>query len=127
MSSNLGQHNSKKRILLIDILKSAAGPLTIYEILAEANKETQTISISTFYRTIKKFLKSEELKVVNLPDGQTRYTVPSSHHHHHFLCRVCYIALDVDHCCVHLQSDEMDGHLVKNHEIAMTGVCKDCR
>ena len=127
MSEIKQEKSSVKRQCVFETLKDAPGPMTVYDILQKVNNDKQTAGLATIYRAIKRFLKSGDIKVVKLPDGQTRYTIPTLKHLHYFLCRICKIALYVDHCCIHLKQDELNGHLVKDHEIAMVGVCKECR
>lgn len=127
MNKKIGQRKTEQRKVIYNIIKSAPGPLTVYDILEKANKDKKTTALTTVYRTVKLLVESDKVNIVTLSDGHQRYGIPSFEHRHHFHCKTCGIVLEIDHCCVHLHQDEIDGHLVKNHEITMTGVCKECR
>ena len=127
MNRKIGQRRTEQREIIFNIIKSAPGPLSVYDMLKRANKEEQKTALSTVYRTIKLLLKHEKISVVNLPDGQPRYTIPSFEHYHHFHCKACGTVLEIDHCCMHLHQDEIDGHLAEAHDITISGVCKECR
>ena len=127
MSENLGKRKSEKRELIYDIIKTAPGPLTANDILRLADKRKLSIGIATIYRTLKLLQTEGKVKTVNLPDGQPRYAPPSDECLHHFHCTACDIVLVIDHCCIHLHKDEVNGHQVDNHDITLTGICKECK
>jgi Fur family transcriptional regulator, ferric uptake regulator len=127
MNKKVGQRRTEQRQIIFNIIKSAPGPLSAYDIFNRAQEGNQKSAISTIYRTVKLLLKHEEIKVVNLPDGQQRYAIPSLQHHHHFQCKTCDIVLEIDHCCMPPHDGEIQGHLAESHEITIYGTCKDCR
>ncbi|MCM8530894.1 MAG: transcriptional repressor [Lentisphaeraceae bacterium] len=127
MNQKIGQRKTEQREVIYDIISSAPGPLAVTDILRIANTNKQKTALSTIYRTIKLLLKYEKITIINLPDGQPRYAIPSCEHRHYFYCKNCCVVLEVDHCCIHLHRDEIEGHVVESHEITISGICKDCR
>ena len=126
MKQEIGVRKTNQREVIYEIIRTAAGPLTVYEMLHLANLKEKKTAIATIYRTVKLLLEKGEIKTVNLPDGQVRYSLPSEKHHHYFHCNSCDIVLEVDHCCMHLHRKDVDGHLVESHEITLLGTCKSC-
>lgn len=127
MIKKIGQRRTEQRENIYDIIKSAPGPLSVYDIFRIANEKKQTTSLATIYRTVKLLLENDKLSVINLSDGHPRYSIPSLEHHHHFHCKQCGIVIEIEHCCMHLHKNEVDGHIVDTHEITLVGTCKNCR
>ena len=123
----IGLRQTPQREIILKTIEDAPGPLTVNEILIHSNKSDQKIAIATVYRTVKLLLDNNMIQSVSLPDGQVRYEIPSSDHRHHFHCRVCDTVTEIDHCCLHLHREEVNGNLVENHEITLIGVCSKCR
>ena len=127
MNDNIGQRKTQQREIIFDIIKDAHGPVTVNEILDEAVSRGIQVGIATVYRTVKLLLNSEKIRSVTLPDGQSRYESAELKHHHHFHCTDCGTVIDIHQCCMHLHDDEIEGHLIKIHEITLFGLCKNCR
>ena len=126
-TKRIGQRQTPQREFIYNLIKDAPGPLSVNEIREFANQGDKKIAIATIYRTVKLLLEKEEINSVSLPDGQVRYEIPNSEHRHHFHCRVCDKVTEIDHCCLHLHREEVNGNLVEHHEITLMGVCKACR
>lgn len=123
----IGQRRTHQREILTDIIKESNGPLSVNEILSNAESKGHKIGIATVYRTVKLLLESKIIQAVTLPDGQPRYEAAELGHHHHFHCTTCQKVIDIDKCCMHLHDKEVEGHLIENHEITLFGICKSCR
>ena len=129
MAKKIGQRKTQQRQIILDIIDSAAGPLSVNEILSKTEEHGINIGIATVYRTVKLLLENDMICQVILPDGQSRYEAASTakHHHHHLHCNSCDKVIDIHQCCEHLHESEVEGHLIQRHEITLFGVCKDCR
>ena len=127
MSDPIGQRKTQQREIIFEIISDAHGPVTVNEILEAAEAKGIQVGIATVYRTVKLLLNSEKIRAVTLPDGQSRYESAELKHHHHFHCNKCGTVIDIHQCCMHLHEDEIEGHLIKSHEITLFGLCKDCR
>ena len=126
-SNKIGQRRTQQRQIIIDIIDESIGPLAVNEICNLATEKGHNIGIATVYRAIKLLLEANAIQPVTLPDGQQRYEVAELEHHHHFHCSQCNKVMDIKKCCMHLHENEVEGHLIKSHEITLFGLCKDCR
>ena len=127
--ANLGQRQTRQRDVIVDVIRRAAGPLTVPEILERAQKKVPGLGIATVYRTIKLLQEGGQIQTVILPTGETRYESTGLGHHHHFHCRVCDEVFDLEACPVSLPPDQPlgNGFVVESHELTLYGVCGDCR
>ena len=126
-SNKIGQRRTQQRQLIVDIIEDSVGPLSVNEIHSLSEEKGYSIGIATVYRTIKLLLDTNVIQSVTLPDGQQRYEAAELGHHHHFHCTKCRKVIDIEKCCMHLHENEVDGHLINDHEITLFGICKDCR
>ena len=94
----LGQRNTRQRDVILDVIRSARGPLAVSGILPRAAKQIPGIGIATVYRTIKLLLEQGRISAVILPTGETRYEVHGLSHHHHFQCTACGQVFCMDFC-----------------------------
>ena len=67
MNKKIGQRRTEQREVIYEIIKSAPGPLKVYDILEKANKDKQITGITTIYRTIKLLLKHEKVRILATP------------------------------------------------------------
>ena len=125
--SKIGQRKTQQREVIYQIIKDSPGPVTVNDILDKSEAYDIKFGIATVYRTVKLLLNSEKISTVTLPDGQVRYEISELKHHHHFHCTECGVVIDIHQCCMHLHDDEIEGHLIQNHEITLFGLCKSCR
>jgi Fur family ferric uptake transcriptional regulator len=84
------------------------------------------LGIATVYRTLNHLVEAGELTPVELPGEAPRYERAGAAHHHHFQCRDCRKVYCV-YGCPGIQELTPPGFAVETHEIAMQGVCRDCR
>ena len=126
--ADLGQRQTRQRDVIVDVIRAAAGPLTVPEILERAQKEVPGLGIATVYRTLKLLHEAGRVETVILPSGETRYESSGLGHHHHFHCRVCHEVYDLASCPVTLPQDHAigGGFVVEGHELTLYGVCGEC-
>lgn len=101
-------------------------PLSVQEVLEEAQKQLPGVGIATVYRNLKQMLKDEILKQVELPGESSRYELADLEHHHHFFCRSCERVFDFNACMKEVESLAPQGFAVETHEIILYGHCPDC-
>ncbi len=128
-SPNTTPRRTAQRQTIARIITGAPGPLTVEEILAEAQADLPNLGIATVYRTVKLLLASGEIQTVVLPDGVNRYESAELGHHHHFRCRACGKVFDLDGCPVKLPANMKlpGGFVVEAHELTLFGTCPDCQ
>jgi Fur family transcriptional regulator, ferric uptake regulator len=123
-----GQRQTRQRDAILNVLRDAAGPLTVDEVLARGQEHVSGLGIATVYRTIKLLLESGQIQGVTLPTGETRYETSTRGHHHHFQCLVCDSVYDFDACPVKILNDTTlpDGFVVEDHDVTLYGTCALC-
>ncbi|HEX2205578.1 MAG TPA: transcriptional repressor [Longimicrobium sp.] len=126
--ANLGQRQTRQRDVIVEVIRGAAGPLTVPEILERAQAHVPGLGVATVYRTLKLLQEAGQVQPVILPSGESRFEPAGLGHHHHFHCRVCDGVYDLDACPVSLPRAEVaDGFVVESHELTLYGVCPDCK
>ncbi|MDB4949571.1 MAG: ferric uptake regulator, Fur family [Gemmatimonadetes bacterium] len=126
--NTLGQRSTRQRDVIAEVIRTAAGPLTVQEILARAQADVHGLGVATVYRTLKLLQEGEQVRTVILPTGETRYEAAGLGHHHHFHCRVCDEVYDLDACPVRLPESRAiaPGFVVESHELTFYGTCRRC-
>ncbi|MBB4635083.1 Fur family transcriptional regulator [Longimicrobium terrae] len=126
--SRLGERNTRQRDTIAEVIRDAAGPLTVPEIFERSQQSIPGLGIATVYRTVKLLSEAGQLQAVILPSGETRYESAQLGHHHHFHCRVCQTVYDMQTCLVRVpESRSVDrGFVIESHELTCYGVCPAC-
>jgi Fur family transcriptional regulator, ferric uptake regulator len=128
-SPRLGKRNTRQRDVILDVIRSARGPLSASGVLPRAAKQTPGIGIATVYRTIKLLLEQRRISAVILPTGETRYEVHGLSHHHHFQCMACGQVFCMDFCPFTKSGFARlpRGFRVESHSVTTYGKCPECR
>lgn len=124
----LGKRNTRQRDVILDVIRSARGPLAVSGIFPRAAKQIPGIGIATVYRTIKLLVEQDRVSVVILPTGETQYEIHGLSHHHHFLCTRCGQVFCMDFCPF---SGAYRAHLpygfrMESHTVTTYGTCPEC-
>ena len=91
-----------------------------------AQQHVPGVSIATVYRTLKALVEDGVLEAVTLPGQVPRYELAGKSHHHHFHCRACGKVYELTRCCPDVASLAPEGFAVAEHEIILSGSCRDC-
>jgi Fur family transcriptional regulator, ferric uptake regulator len=125
--ASLGQRQTLQRDAILEVITSAAGPLTVPEILERSQERVPGLGIATVYRTVKLLLDTSRVQTVILPSGETRYESSGLGHHHHFHCRSCDEVFDLATCPVQVPRGTYEGgYRVEDHELTLYGTCPGC-
>jgi Fur family transcriptional regulator, ferric uptake regulator len=122
----LGQRQTGQRLAIENVMRSAAGPLSVREIHERGAEAHPTLGIATVYRTLRLLVDDGRISPVILSDGETRYEMAGLGHHHHFHCRICGEVFDLPGCPVTLQKTYQGGYQVESHELTLHGTCPTC-
>ena len=119
------QRKTQQRERIVSVLKDAARPLTIHELLERASVGLSSLGIATVYRCVKTLMDSGDVKLVEIAGEPLRYESADLAHHHHFVCDKCKKVFDVEGC-VSLASLAPAGFRIREHEIVLYGTCASC-
>ena len=87
--NQIGLRKTKQRELVLEIIKSAPGPVSVNEISELLEQHAQSIGIATIYRTVNLLLDNKLINCIRLQDAVQRYEPTDIPHHHHFYCNDC--------------------------------------
>lgn len=123
----LKQHNlsvTKKRVLLLTVLETSRGPMTIDEI---KTKLGTSMDVSTIYRSLKKLVDVGVIYQTDFRDGASYFEFQKEHHHH-VVCTNCKKRSSIHLCATtDLKTvEEKTGFTVTNHIFELFGLCENC-
>ncbi|MCA3086161.1 MAG: transcriptional repressor [Rhodocyclaceae bacterium] len=119
------QRKTQQREMIQIVLKDAARPLTVHEILERAAARVPSLGIATVYRCLKTLMESRDVVLVEIVGSPLRYEIAHRDHHHHFVCDACKKVFDVQGCTP-IASLVPQGFKLREHEIVLYGVCASC-
>jgi Fur family ferric uptake transcriptional regulator len=106
------------------------GHATPDEVYAEVRQHSESINLSTIYRTLELLNELGLIRHAHITDRAPTYHSATGHEHAHFVCRTCKKMISVGR-------DEMEqalGELAAKHEfspdyghLTVFGTCADCR
>lgn len=117
---------------VLEILKTAKGPLSVPEITTLLAKRNLTPNKTTLYRMLEKLNKEGTVESLLL-DSKTTYYELKTHHHHHFTCQRCErvecISDETLEDEIHRLEIKLNkaGLQVQQHHFSLTGVCSACQ
>ena len=124
------RRNTKQKQLILNILKEAARPVSANEIYSKVVKELPKIAKSTIYRNIDALFNQNLIDKYHLNDNEVFYLIKEdrNEHRHFVICDGCQKIFDLPSCPIHEIETEMEkeGFIVKDHQIQINGICKEC-
>jgi Fur family ferric uptake transcriptional regulator len=122
--------NTKQKQLILAILKASDRPISINDIYKELVKDLPKIAKSTIYRNIDILVNQKLIDKYHFNDNEFFYLIRSdlNTHRHFVICDDCKKIFDLPSCTIHeIESTlEKEGFTVKEHQIQINGICKDC-
>ena len=127
---NIGFKATKTRVELLTILAESTEPLAVSSIFKKFKGHIP--DIVTVYRSLKELHTAGIIKQINLQHGHSHYEYGEQSDHHHFVCNVCGVVEDIEHCNL----DPVIKSALKNsksfkditdHSFELFGVCKNCK
>ena len=124
----IGQRKTQQREAILQVIAEAPGPLSVPEIHERSTEKLESVGIATVYRTLKLLQESEQIQIVILPSGESRFESAQHGHHEHFQCRTCTRVFDVHTCSLPKTRGATlpGGFVIEDHEITFYGTCPDC-
>jgi Fur family ferric uptake transcriptional regulator len=127
----VGQRLTPRRRSLLEILRAAAHPLTIHEILERGSG----LAMSSAYRNLTVLEQAGVVHRVITREDFARYELAEelTEHHHHLVCSSCGLVrdLDSDVDSERLMRSAMarataEGFTPATHRLDILGLCADC-
>ncbi len=121
-----GVSPSYHRLKVLEYLLENRNHPSADDIYRKLIEEIPTLSKTTIYNTLKTFVESGLVESFNILQNEVRYEY-NLNPHAHFLCKKCgkiYDLPDYDNC---LKNQIIAGHEIHDHQINLSGICKNCR
>ncbi|HDP95967.1 MAG TPA: transcriptional repressor [Candidatus Aminicenantes bacterium] len=125
--TNAGIKPSFQRLRILSFIMSAHVHPSAEEIFQTLRPEIPTLSRTTVYNTLNILVDRGLLLPLTISEHETRYDPNTRSDHSHFFCRHCERIFDIREIPACVAGQELDGHLVENVRLYLTGMCRDCR
>ncbi len=124
------QNYSRKRVAILETLKSTDVHPTAEWIYNELSPKFKDLSLGTVYRNVKKFCEDGKIRSVGVINGQEHFDGNVAPHSH-LICQNCGKVLDMHRVffsqdSLKAISDEYSFDIA-NEDVVFKGLCKDCR
>ena len=116
---------SINRIKIFEYLMNNKSHPTVDEVYKSLKGELPTLSKATVYNSFKAFLDAGIVKAINLEGQEARFDYKTEGHGH-FKCEKCEKIYDFDIMLEDKVSEELKGFSIKETEVLIKGICKDC-
>jgi Fur family ferric uptake transcriptional regulator len=146
------ERQTRQRQAVLQALRTSGRSLSPTEIVALAQREVPTLSLSTVYRQLKSLVGDGQVVPVELPGQPPRFEMPAQppcpsgcqahgpHHHdahghvapgtgahrHHFHCTACDQVFPIEGCPGGIEQLVPPGWTVQRHDLTLHGHCPTC-
>ena len=121
---------TNQRALILEIIHHGEGHLDADEVYRRARDKQPRLSLSTVYRTLRRFKELGLIEEVHFDEAHHHYEVKPLAEHHHLVCLGCGRIIEFHYPLsryVKRNVPEARGFKVVETEIRMTGYCPRCR
>ena len=125
-----GLRATSQRALILEIIRHGQGHLDADEVCRRARDKQPRVSLSTVYRTLRRFKKLGLIEEVHFDEAHHHYEVKPLAEHHHLVCLGCGRVIEFYYPLsryVKRNVPEAKEFKVIETEIRMTGYCSKCR
>jgi len=122
------ERRTKQQEAIERTINASKRPLSPGEVLARARRASDSLSLATVYRSLKRLEAQGVIAKVEIAGQPARFEShrAASLHHHHFVCRACDRVLDIPGCAHGIEGLAPPGFRVESHEIVLFGLCDRC-
>lgn len=122
------ERRTKQQQAIERVINASKRPLSPGEVLAHAQRQSESLSLATVYRALKRLEEDGTIARVEIAGQPTRFESEraASQHHHHFVCRGCDRVFDIPGCAHGVEGLAPAGFRVESHEIVLFGLCEQC-
>ena len=121
---------TNQRALILEIIHHGEGHLDADEVYRRARDKQPRLSLSTVYRTLRRFKELGLIEEVHFDEAHHHYEVKPLAEHHHLVCLGCGRIIEFHYPLsryVKRNVPEAKDFKVVETEIRMTGYCPKCR
>lgn len=111
---------TSQRKVILETIINLKDEATIHNILTKNPDMTK----STIYRIIDTFLENNIIDKEFNVNNEVYYSI-CSEHNHYLTCIKCHKRLKINVCPI--ENKDLDGFIVTNHKIELSGICKNCQ
>ena len=125
-----GLRITNQRALILEIIHHGQGHLDADEVYRRARDKQPRLSLSTVYRTLRRFKELGLIEEVHFDEAHHHYEVKPLAEHHHLVCLGCGQVIEFHYPLsryVKRNVPEAKDFKVVETEIRMTGYCPRCR
>lgn len=119
---------TEQRVLILDALKNAPGPLTIHDLMHELEHK---VDLSTLYRSVELFEKKGIINKTELKEPLSSvYQYNKDKHTHYIICTQCKDILIIEECPLHDYEQKIaltTGYQIQEHQLNLYGLCPKCQ
>ena len=119
-----------QRELILNILHLHKNPVTVEEIFSDVSKKTNSIDISTVYRTLELFRDLGVVTIIDIGSRQQGYILDNEFAPHiHLRCKVCGKLMSIN---LHNKMDVLNallegaGFQPDLLDLTISGICESC-
>jgi Fe2+ or Zn2+ uptake regulation protein/Fe2+ transport system protein FeoA len=126
---NQGQHLTRQRMLVLEILNTFPGHPDAGMIFLEAKKRDDRISLATVYRSLAWLKEAGLIEENHLGEGHGHFEA-TQQHHYHFACETCGKVIEFDAAAMPEMVQSISGQLgiqVTEVFFDLHGYCPECR
>lgn len=116
---------SVQRLKTLEYLYKNRTHPSVDMIYDELKNEIPTLSKTTIYNVLKRFVKEGIVKEITIEGSETRFDI-FVEPHAHFKCINCGNIYDIEYENDAFYLKEIDGNKVNSTEIFFYGICKNC-
>lgn len=114
------------RVAILDYFKDKNHHPSADEIYRSLKDTLPTLSKTTVYNVLNLFTENELVKHVNIKGTDQLYELGKKPHSH-LKCNKCGKIFDVPAIDVTYSNKNLDGFIVNDEEVTLTGICKACQ
>lgn len=115
---------SYQRIKILEFLNNNRIHPNVDQIYVALSPDTQTLSKTTVYNTLKLFVQKGLVQELTIDDNEVRYDIDTQEHGH-FKCKECQNIYDFD-IAFYANIRGLDEFEIDNVNIHAKGICKHC-
>ena len=122
--------NTRAAVLVGDLLRTYARPLSIQELHEHVRQHLPATAYSTVYRIVGRLEDEGRIRRVDWRERGSRYEWAALPHHHHIVCSLCGRSVDLDDADLGFSEERVrkaTGFVVDHHSIELEGICPQCQ